>query len=474
MEAVLEDNGERLPFVAASPLSLIGKADVLGGPPGGVMRGSGAARAAGGGGELVGDGGVGSGTMEGDHVRSMHLEARVGESGGEASSFPDTRGTETQGREAARDVLALFSTASASKAAVVAGQAPVDAPVGSALPEAHWSPRITSRPDLETSGVPVLEDPRPKDSQQWATGMGVRETVQLVDPEEMLDGPTSSGETEEPVSMPSTAHGLDTSTRAMVSGPWERVIAGLLTPVRPQAAVGVSLSSSYEPIEAAAEAPRTPEGDEALVLSREPTMQRPTAPLPDLREDARKIGPLDIPASDAVRPEEMLNDKPDEALPIGFPAPGPTVSAATPGTAPAVTGVPVPHIAAQIGAALSRAGDGSTELALSPEELGRVRLKLKPDAAHPDRMVVMITFERPETLELFRRHAGELADALRASGYAGADIGFGQEGGFASGSGRHEKDAGYRDDAPLRAEAASSLHTPSARLVAGASLDLRL
>jgi hypothetical protein len=203
-------------------------------------------------------------------------------------------------------------------------------------------------------------------------------------------------------------------------------------------------------------------------------MQRPTAPFPDLREDARKIGPLDILAADPVRPEEMLNDKSDEALPVGFPAPGPTLSAATPGAAPAVTGVPVPHIAAQIGAALSRAGDGSTELALSPEELGRVRLKLKPDAAHPDRMVVMITFERPETLELFRRHAGELADALRASGYAGADIGFGQEGGFASGSGRHEKDAGYRDDAPLRAEAASPPHSPSARLVAGASLDLRL
>ena len=35
-------------------------------------------------------------------------------------------------------------------------------------------------------------------------------------------------------------------------------------------------------------------------------------------------------------------------------------------------------------------------------------LKLKPDAANPDRMVVMITFERPETLDLFRRHAGDL------------------------------------------------------------------
>lgn len=474
MEAVLEDNGERLLFVAASPLSLIGKADVRGGQPGAVMRGSGAARAAGGDGEPAGGGSVGSGTIKGDHVRSMHLEERVGESGGEAPAFPDTRGTEAQGRDVARDVLALFSGASGSAAALVNGQAPVDAPVGPALPEAHWSPRVLSSPDLENVGGPILENARPKNSQQSATGASVRETVQLVDPEEMPDGPTPSGETEEPVSMPSTAHGLDTSTRAMVSGPWERVIAGLLTPVRPQAAVGVSLSSSYEPIAAAAEAPRTPEGDEALTLSSEPAMKRPTAPVPDLRVDARRVGPLDIPAPDAVRPEEMLNDKPDDALPFGLPTSGPTVSAATQGAAPAVTGVPVPHIAAQIGAALSRAGDGSTELALSPEELGRVRLKLKPDAAHPDRMVVMITFERPETLELFRRHAGELADALRASGYARADIGFGQEGGFASGSGRHEKDAGYRDDAPLRAEAASSLHSPSARLVLGASLDLRL
>jgi hypothetical protein len=67
-----------------------------------------------------------------------------------------------------------------------------------------------------------------------------------------------------------------------------------------------------------------------------------------------------------------------------------------------------------------------TELALAPEELGKVRLRMEPDSANPDRMIILISVERPETLDLLRRHAGELAEAMRNAGYSGADIGFGQ------------------------------------------------
>mgnify|MGYP000855312432 FL=1 len=133
----------------------------------------------------------------------------------------------------------------------------------------------------------------------------------------------------------------------------------------------------------------------------------------------------------------------------------------------------MPQVASQIAAGLSRSPEGTTELALSPEELGHVRLKLKPDAANPDRMVVMITFERPETLDLFRRHAGDLTEALRTAGYAGVDIGFGQEGGGASKSDRpqHASSSGLgRSAAPDSTNPIAT--TPS--LMAGASLDLRL
>lgn len=172
--------------------------------------------------------------------------------------------------------------------------------------------------------------------------------------------------------------------------------------------------------------------------------------------------------------EDQLDALDDGAFPF-LTATGTTLSSAltASGPVPHAPALPVPQVATQIATALAQNADGSTDLALAPEELGKVRLKMKPDAGNPDRMVVMITFERPETLELFRRHAGELADALRSAGYAGADIGFGQEGSFASGSDRRESSPGLSSGGALRAEP-SDITSPPARLLAGASLDLRL
>jgi hypothetical protein len=147
-----------------------------------------------------------------------------------------------------------------------------------------------------------------------------------------------------------------------------------------------------------------------------------------------------------------------------LPATGPAGSTAT------AAAMPVTQVAAQISAALGRTSDGATEFALSPEELGHVRLRLEPDAANPDRMVVMISFERPETLDLFRRHAGELAEAIRAAGYSGADIGFEQHGGNGTPDRRDEtRTPGFT------APSDQPSPTPSTpRHLAGASLDLRL
>lgn len=131
-----------------------------------------------------------------------------------------------------------------------------------------------------------------------------------------------------------------------------------------------------------------------------------------------------------------------------------------------------PQIAMQLSAALTQSADGATELALSPEELGNVRLRLERDAKQPERMVVHITFERPETLDLFRRHAGELAEALRDAGYVGADIGFGHQG-----DGAGTPDRGPGSGAPDYAAAFSEAQPAEPtvpRLMAGASLDLRL
>ena len=157
------------------------------------------------------------------------------------------------------------------------------------------------------------------------------------------------------------------------------------------------------------------------------------------------------------------------ALSVGLPAMQGPPSA---GAAPPAT-LPVPKVAAQIVSGLSRNPEGTTDIALAPEELGHVRLKLKPDATNPDRMVVMITFERPETLDLFRRNAGELTEALRTAGYAGVDIGFGREGGGGSESDRprHAVSSGFDRTA---GPDGTHLAETAPRLMAGASLDLRL
>lgn len=76
----------------------------------------------------------------------------------------------------------------------------------------------------------------------------------------------------------------------------------------------------------------------------------------------------------------------------------------------------------QIAQAVLSATDQQIDLRLAPEELGRVQLTLHQDG---DILRVHIVADRPETLDLLRRHAGELAQDLRAAGHEGATFSFG-------------------------------------------------
>ena len=118
--------------------------------------------------------------------------------------------------------------------------------------------------------------------------------------------------------------------------------------------------------------------------------------------------------------------------------------------------------------------DGATTLTLSPDELGQVRLSFQPDPTAPDQMTVMLTFDRPETMELFRRNAEQLQDALRQAGYSGVQIGFGST----TGEGAQDHADRKTDDGP---ETANLLPLPQidthplAGLATGlVALDLRL
>jgi hypothetical protein len=83
-------------------------------------------------------------------------------------------------------------------------------------------------------------------------------------------------------------------------------------------------------------------------------------------------------------------------------------------------------------------GEGVIEVRLQPEELGRVRLTMVAAEAG---MSVQVTAERPETLELIRRHIDLFESDLRKQGFAGMSFSFGSE--HAESSDRHA-----RGDAP--------------------------
>lgn len=228
----------------------------------------------------------------------------------------------------------------------------------------------------------------------------------------------------------------------------------------------------------------TPDGEPPT----DPTLADPSSAVTHVRTTATSAGAgqpdSPVPPSPATAAGPELTDwlaatldrggKPDETGVQVFSTGAVGAPSLPTGPSAALAASAVPQAGVQMAAALARSADGATELALSPEELGQVRLRLEPDPANPDRMVVMITVERPETLDLFRRHATELADALRGAGYADAEIGFGQDSGGQEGS-DHAGDRPATVPAIDRDLPGPALPQPPApRLVAGASLDLRL
>lgn len=131
----------------------------------------------------------------------------------------------------------------------------------------------------------------------------------------------------------------------------------------------------------------------------------------------------------------------------------------------------LPVLVAQIVHTATGKAGPVTEIALSPEELGRVRLSFRPHDADPDRIVVMMTFDRPEAMDLFRRHADQLLAEIRAAGFSGADLGFAQSGTQDDGQDRRGRafSAALPPDSLLPRVSEAPLH-----LTSGSSLDLRL
>jgi flagellar hook-length control protein FliK len=79
-------------------------------------------------------------------------------------------------------------------------------------------------------------------------------------------------------------------------------------------------------------------------------------------------------------------------------------------------------VAQQLAETMQTRGNGVVELALRPEELGRVRMVL---AGSESQMTVVIQAERQGTEELIRRHLEQLQQDLQDIGYSSISFAFG-------------------------------------------------
>lgn len=98
------------------------------------------------------------------------------------------------------------------------------------------------------------------------------------------------------------------------------------------------------------------------------------------------------------------------------------------------------HVALQLADVARKMPDRPVELTLSPEELGKLRLTFSGDLSA---MTIAVNVERPETLDLMRRHIDLLAQEMRDIGYGEVTFSFTQ-----SGAGGKEGGQSFSDHAP--------------------------
>ena len=120
----------------------------------------------------------------------------------------------------------------------------------------------------------------------------------------------------------------------------------------------------------------------------------------------------------------------------------------------------------QMAVAVSQSSGGATEITLSPEELGRVRMVM---TAQDNGITVLIHAERPETNDLLRRHIDALSQEFKNMGYSTASFTFAQDQQDGSTQDRQTGRAAVQEQ-PLDP---SDTPTPHNHL-ASAGLDLRL
>ncbi len=138
----------------------------------------------------------------------------------------------------------------------------------------------------------------------------------------------------------------------------------------------------------------------------------------------------------------------------------------SPGYRPATMPVHVQHIAAQIFEAIPNADSKDIQIKLSPEELGGVRIVF----SSRDAGGLTIYVERPETLELMRRHESDLSRQFQEFGAGQSSFSFQQERGETD----HDLPSGHPREASERPDGTNTLPTQPNITSGTTGVDIRL
>ena len=114
-------------------------------------------------------------------------------------------------------------------------------------------------------------------------------------------------------------------------------------------------------------------------------------------------------------------------------------------------------VAAQMAEALATKGERNIDIALSPEELGRVKMRVSTTDTS---VVVAITTERPETSELMRRHINELSEEFRRMGFEDISFEFSGEGMSGDASEQDESQSNGSSGAQGNGQSADNVQEP--------------
>lgn len=191
---------------------------------------------------------------------------------------------------------------------------------------------------------------------------------------------------------------------------------------------------------------------------------QPTAPKPDVALLPKPLFGTEISPVEVDRLEPALSQD----------VRGPDVTQRSPGHQAQVD--VSRHVGRQMADALAKPGERPVEISLSPAELGRVRLNMHTTEQS---VAVTITAERPETLDLMRRHIDQLSQEFKSLGFS--DINFSFQGGQSDHSGTDDGPdsggPGRRAAGPTDADAGtppSNTGPGRAGMVPAEGLDLRL